>query len=228
MDNEAAIKAATDNSSHSGFATSLCICKALDAWFKKSPTNLLEIRWFPSHKGLVLNECADTLAGASFPFVWPKPTITSASHRHTFMLDAVKDWHSQALPLIQQRQLCLKGQRNPLLLQLWGKSGQQFYHLVNNDITLFSHFTCLISSHALIGSYCQKFFPLQNRQCPTDGRFQDIEHVTIQCPKYAAKFSSFPDFLLSKNNTKKSIDFLKQNLTAVSFEDQPLDIDLPP
>ena len=92
MDNLATMKAATDNSTHSGFAISLNICKVLDHWFQKLTDNYLEIRWFPSHTDLIINEAADTLAGSSFPFVCPKPITTTASRKRTFMADTLHDW----------------------------------------------------------------------------------------------------------------------------------------
>ena len=49
----------------------------------------------------------------------------------------------------------------------------------------------------------------------------------MQCPKYSAKFSSFNNFLFANKNTKNAVDFLKQNLMAVSFEDQPLELARP-
>ena len=144
------------------------------------------------------------------------------------MARAVSDWRLQALPLMAARRIQLKTRRSPALPQLWGAKGRQFIDLAENNIELLGRFTRLISGHAPISSYRRKFFPQQNYLCPFDGALQDIQHVTVQCPKYSAKFSSFAHFLFSNKNAKKSIAFLKQNLTAVSFQDQPLDIDLPP
>ena len=227
-DNEAALKASIDNSRHSGFAVSLQICKLLHRWFSRSTRNSLQLRWFPGHMGFDLNELADSLAGASLPCVNPPPVITTASRRRAQMGTAVSDWRSMIVPTLHDRRIQLKVKRNVMKPQLWGRKGRQFYDLVGNDISLFGRFVRLISGHAPIGSYRQRFFPHQTTLCPTDGQFQDIQHVTVQCPKYSAKFPSFAHFLFSNKNAKKSVEFLKQNSAAVSFEDQPLDIDLPP
>ena len=176
----------------------------------------------------MLNELADTLAGQDIACIPPPIVLTAASHKRAYMAQAVKDWRLQALPLLQAQHIQLKIRRTPLQPQLWGAKGRQFIKLVGNDISLFGRFTWLISGHAPIGSYRRRFFPQQNTLCLTDGLFQDIQHVTVQCLKYSAKFPSFPQFLFLNKNAKKSIEFLKQNSTAVSFEDQPLDIDLPP
>ena len=63
---------------------SLAICKRLNNWFSLAPVNTLEIHWFPGHMGLELNEHADTVAGSSFPWVNPKPCITTTSCRRSF------------------------------------------------------------------------------------------------------------------------------------------------
>ena len=102
-DNEATIKAAVSNSLHSGFHASLHICKMLHKWFCHSPQNHLQLRWFPGHEGLELNELADSLAGQAFPSVPPLAVPTSASHRQSFKACAVIDWRLQALPLLQAR-----------------------------------------------------------------------------------------------------------------------------
>ena len=115
---------------------------------------------------------------------------------------AVTNWCTQALLIIQARRIQLKVKHTPMQPQLWGIKGRQFYDLMGNDINLFGCFTWLISGHVPIGSYRQKFFPQQNMLCPADGQFQDIQHVTIQCPKYLAKFSSFANFLFSNKNAK--------------------------
>ena len=227
-DNKATLGAACSNAPHSGFAISLSICKILNCWFWQSEANQLQFRWFPSHTGFAINELADALAGQDVPCVPPPIIPTTASRKQMFMAQAVMDWRLQALPLMQARRIQLKIRRTPMQPQLWGAKGCQFFDLVGNDMGLLGRFTRLISDHAPIGSYRQKFFPQQNMICPMDGLFQDVQHITVQCLKYSAKFSSFPQFLFSNKNAKKLVDFLKQNLTAVSFEDQPLDIDLPP
>ena len=133
-DNQAVIVATTDNSAHSGFMLSLHICKALDHWFKQSLTNVLELRWFPRHKGLVINEEADALAASSFPAVRPRSVPSTASCKRRFRTDALLDWQSQSLPLIQQCQLCLKGRCQPLLPQLWDKPNKHFISLLTTTL----------------------------------------------------------------------------------------------
>ena len=80
-DNEAAINAAVNNSLHSGFHASLHICKMLHKWFQCSPQNHLQLRWFPGHENLELNELANSCAGQDFPSVPPRIIPTTASHR---------------------------------------------------------------------------------------------------------------------------------------------------
>ena len=227
-DNEAALSTACSTSIHSGFHSSLAVCKLLARWFHRSSENQLHLRWFPGHEGFLLNELADSLAGQDIPCVHPRIQATIASRKRAHMTRAVSDWRLQALPLMTQRRIQLKTRRSPAVPQLWGAKGRQFIDLAENNIELLGRFSHLISGHAPIGSYRRKFFPQQNSLCPVDGVFQDIQHVTVQCSKYLAKFPSFTQFLFSNKNAKKSIAFLKQNSTAVSFEDQPLDIDLPP
>ena len=227
-DNEATLKASCTTSPHLGFPTSLSICTLLAKWFTQSPYNQLQLRWFPGHSELELNELADSLAGQAFPCVHPLTHDTITSRKRHFMAQAVIDWRLQALPLMQARRIQLKVRHSPAVPQLWGAKGRQFIDLAENNIGLLCRFSRLISGHVPIGSYRRRFFPQQNTLCPFDGSFQDTQHITVQCPKYSAKFPSFPHFLFSNKNAKKSIEFLKQNSTAVSFEDQPLDIDLPP
>ena len=118
--------------------------------------------------GLELNELADATAGSAFPRFNPKPCITTSSQHCSFQNQAVVDWHTQSLLLIDQQCICLKGKHKWLLPQLWGKKVHQLYDLVQNDIHIFGWFTRLILGHAPIGSYRQQFFPLQNALCPMD------------------------------------------------------------
>ena len=107
-DNEAAIKAAMSNSLHSGFHASLHICKTLHKWFRRSPQNHLQLRWFPGHEGLELNELANSLAGQNFPSVLPLVVPTTASCHQSFKARAVINWRLQALPLLQACRIQLK------------------------------------------------------------------------------------------------------------------------
>ena len=206
-DNEAALAAACSTAPHSGFALSLSICKLLSKWFRQSPSNQLQLCWFPGHEGLALNELADSLTGQDLPCVHLPIVTTTASCKPKFMACAVTDWQLQALPLMHARRIQLKIRQSPAQPQLWGAKGRQFIDLTDNDIGLLGCFTQLISGHAPIGSYRHRFFPQQNTLCPTDDQFQDIHHVTMQCPKYSAKFSSFPEFLFLNKNTKKLLIF---------------------
>ena len=129
---------------------------------------------------------------------------------------------------IQHCCLKLKFKQKVAVPQLWGKKGCQFFTLVNNNISLMSHFVRIASGHTPIGSFQQCFFPDSNYDCPCGGSLQDTKHISILCPKYNAKFTSFVQFLFSPNKTKKIFLFLKQNTTPVSFEDQPLDLDCSP
>ena len=140
-DNEAVIAAACNNSPHSGFTSSLAICKLLFKWFRHLPHNQIQFRWFPGHEGLVLNELADSLAGQELPCVNPPIVATTASRQKSFMVCAVNDWRLQALPLIHACPVQLKVRRDPLQPQLWGTKGKQLFDLAGNDINLFGRFT---------------------------------------------------------------------------------------
>ena len=181
---------------------SLQICKKLHAWFQLSHDNSLQLQWHPSHTGLFINEKADILAGSSFPSIPPRPMATLASHRKMFQNLAVQDWQAQSLTALQQWHIELKFKWSVAMPQLWGKKGRQFYHLINNNISLMSWFVRITSGHAPIGSFRQWFFPDSNSECPCGSGLQNTEHISVLCPKYSAKFTSFVQFLFSSNNTK--------------------------
>ena len=101
----------------------------------------------------------------------------------------------------------------------WDGKGKQFISLAG-DIATFSRFTRLVSGHAPTGEFRQCFFPQEPRGCTCFEQFQSQSHLLTECPKYSFMLA----FNISDDNTNKSFRFLKENPTAFTLEDEPIDV----
>ena len=93
---------------------------------------------------------------------------------------------------------------------------------------MLSCFIRLVSGHAPTGDYRARFFPDEPRGCTCFEPEQTRSHLLVECPKYHNKFSSMFSFNLANDNTSKVFKFLKDNPTAFTFDDKPIDIYDPP
>ena len=175
--------------------------------------------------GFHINELADSLADVSI--IGPMPFHTIASHiRHNRSL-AVTEWRKEWQTFAGRKELILKKKRKPILPHAWDGNGKQFIKLAGDIVTL-SRFTRLVSGHAPTGDYRERFFPAEPRGCTCFQTEQTQSHLLVECPKYFKKFSSMISFHLANDNTAKIFKFLKDNPTAFTFEDEPIDIYDPP
>lgn len=53
---------------------------------------------------------------------------------------------------------------------------------------------------------------------------QTHAHLLTECPKYSHKFASLTTFNKADNNTAAIFKFLRNNPTAFTFEDEPINL----
>ena len=227
IDNQSTIKSLFNTKPHSAFELSKANCQALGAWLTASPLNHIEICWMPSHLGFQINEMADALADQKVVGPAPFPAHNIASRiRHNRSL-AVQEWRTEWQRFADSKVLTLKKKRKPILPHAWDSNGKQFIKMAGNIVT-YSRFIRLVSGHAPTGEYRAHFFPNEPRGCTCFSDYQTRSHLLVECPKYSKKFSSMFFFHVANNNVHKIFAYLKDNPTAFTFEDEPIDIYDPP
>ena len=190
-------------------------------------SNSIEFRWMPSHLGFHINELADSLADLPIIGPVPFPAHNIASRiRHNRSL-AVLEWRKEWKTFADRKELKLKKKQKPMLPHAWDNNGKQFIKFAG-DIVTFSRFTRLVSGHAPTGEYRTRFFPTEPCGCTCFHQYQTRSHLLVECPKYFHKFSSMIACHIANNNTQKIFRFLKDNPTAFTFEDEPINIYEPP
>ena len=227
IDNQSMLKSLFNTKPHSAFDISKHNCQIITDWLCLSSANSIEFRCMPSHIGFNINELADALADV--PIIGPKPWPAlniAARIRHNRSL-AVVEWRKEWQPFANRTALVLKKKRKVIMPQAWDGQGKQFLKQAGDIVTL-SRFTRLVSGHAPTGEYRAQFFPDEPRGCTCLHEAQTRSHLLVDCPKYSPKFSSMISFHLANDNTSKVFKFLKDNPTAFTFDDEPIDIYDPP
>ena len=181
----------------------------------------------PSHLGFALNELADKAAEVTPIGPPPFPRNTLASRIRFNRSLVITEWRTVWTTFADMKALKLKKKKQHFAPNAWDGKGKQFTRLLS-DITMFSHFTRLVSGHAPTGKFRQRFFPNELCGCTCLEVFQSQAHLLTECPKYTFKFSSMNAFNVADNNTNKIFRYLKENPTAFTFEDEPIDIYDPP
>ena len=227
IDNQATVKSLFTTSPHSAFEIAKHNCQIIADWLGRLPNNSIEFRWMPSHLGFHINELADALADV--PIIGPRllPAHNIASRIRYNRSLTIKEWRRDWQLFAVRKELALKKKKKPILPQVWDGKGKQFIKLAGDIVTL-SCFTRLISGHAPTGDYSARFFPAEPRGCTCFAAEQTWSHLLVECPKYHNKFSSMLSFNLANDNMFKVFKFLKDNPTAFTFEDEPIDIYDPP
>ena len=227
IDNQATLKSLFNTNPHLVFELSRANCKSLGDWLAVSPTNNIEFQWMPSHLGFEINELADKAAEMTpiGPPPFPRHTLASRiRHNRSFL---IAEWWGVWAPFAGTKAPKLKKKKKILLPNAWDGKGKQFISLAGDMVT-FSRFTRLVSGHAPTGEFQQCFFPHEPRGCTCFEQFLSQSHLLMECPKYSFKFSSMFAFNVANNNTNKIFRFLKENPTAFTFDDEPIDIYEPP
>ena len=181
----------------------------------------------PSHLGFQLNEDADKAAETApiGPPDFPHHFIVSRLRMNRSLV--INEWRLGWNIFAASKDLKLKKKKRPFLPNAWDGKGKQFCRMAQ-DISLFSHFARLISGHAPTGEYRQCFFPQEPHGCTCFEEFQTRSHLLVEYPKYSFRFSSMNAFNKANNNTSRIFKYLKENPTAFTFDDEPIDIYDPP
>ena len=227
IDNQSTLKLLFNTKPHLAFELARSNCQNIGKWLAKLPNNSIEFRWMPGHLGFDINEHADRLADVAVIGPPPFPAHNIASQIWQNRTLAVKEWRITWATFADCKELKLKKKWKVMLPHAWDSNGKQFITLAG-DITTFSRFMRLVSSHAPTGEYHQRFFPDEPRGCTCFQQYQTRSHLLVECPKYSFKFLSMVAFNLANNNIHKILRFLKENPSAFIFDDEPIDIYDPP
>ena len=227
IDNQSTLKALFNVKHHSLFELARLNSIAMQKWIDSAPHNEIEFRWMPSHLGFHINKLADKAAGSLpiGPFPNPIETITSCIRHNRAAV--VNKWRQAWRPFAVTKRLQLKFKKKQVLPNAWD-SKSKIFMCHAHDIVTYSRFNRLVTGHAPTGEFRQRFFPHEPQSCTCFARFQSHAHLLTECPKYISKFSSMISFHVSNKNANKILTFLKDNPTAYTFEDKPIDLYDPP
>ena len=217
-DNEAALKALLNPSVHPSQMCSILACQRLRAWLSASPNRHITIAWCPGHVGVPRQEQVDTLAKSSLRD--NPPAFASASFlkqkAYTSMLEAwqslMKSTKYSGHDFPRQRYLRkVASTHSRVLTQAGGQN------------SLAARIARLLLNHGPTGEYRKKFFPFENTTCNWCREVQSRTHILFWCTHYQRP----PDFTVAKYLTNRNplpglIQFLRDNPSAFTFEDAPL------
>ena len=192
-----------------------------------SSNNDIEFHWMPSHLGFTINELADAAADTMPIGPFPAPNDTIVSRLCSNKANVVIEWRTSWAAFVHTKDLVLKKKKKAMLPNAWDGKSKAFMSLAQ-DMPQFSRFIQLILGHAPTGKYWQHFFPEEPRGCTCFARFQTHKHLLMECPKYISKFSSIIAFQKAENDTTNIFKYLQKNISAFTFEDEPIDIYDPP
>ena len=231
IDNQSMLKSMLQVNAHLLFELSHQNSHNLQCWLTSSDDNHVEFWWIPSHLGFRINELADTAANNPPIGPFPAPSHTASSRLCQNKVWVITEWQSKWSAFALTKPLTLKlkkkAKKKTLLPNTWNAKGKRFMTLAGSMVT-FSQFTRLVSGHAPTGEYQRRFLPQEPRGCTCFRCEQTHSHLLMECPKYTSKFSYLIAFNKADNNTSAIFKYLQTNLTAFTFEDEPINLFEPP
>ena len=227
IDNQAAITGAFDTGLHSNQNISLRICALARGWLERSEDHHIRIAWCPSHVGIEGNERADHLAKTQESDIDIRPDVLREQYVKTEKERMNKWWQRRAKAPSYVGKNWLPLRRKGKVFQPTVSSSKKnfFMDLADGDVGLMSRITRTLTNHAPTGEFRKRFFPDKPSHCHHCGEdiFQSRCHILTTCSKYSHPFSSLRNFLAEKKNADLLVRFLKENPTALTFEDLPPD-----
>ncbi|KAH9847615.1 hypothetical protein C2E23DRAFT_741444 [Lenzites betulinus] len=211
-------------------------CRILRDWFERHPENHLHLHWCPAHSGVEENDAVDAdvkyMARSAerghhnIPDYNGRFPRSYAYRKHCITSSILETWEEEVRrdpakyfghthfrhPAFRQ----LKHTRNFPLKRLGGRP------------TLVARFVRCLTNHAPTGWYRNRFRSSLNE--PTMCRlhsgppaYHTREHVLFECDHYTRRYrySSVEDLLSSMDPFYQITEFLKDNPTALSFDDIP-------
>ncbi|OSD05221.1 hypothetical protein PYCCODRAFT_1362835 [Trametes coccinea BRFM310] len=228
-DNEGALKSLLDTSS--GRGTTINTCRILRDWFERDERNHLVLHYCPSHSGVDENEAVDAdvrfrvfnsgRVGRPFPY--------SYAFVRSGITDNLKlEWKqmADANPSAYWGRFYL---RHPSFRQLL-HTGRYPLKRLSCGPDLAARFIRCVTAHAPTGHYRDRFRPRHNESTlcwlhtgrPT---YHTREHVLLECDRYERRFrySAIEELLQSLDPFYEIERFLRDNPSALSFDDAPRD-----
>ena len=182
--NPAAIQAITNLRPHAGQSSALDFCNSLTQLFASSRTTRVKIEWCPSEVLIVgIRRCIDLAranAVAPLPLDHQEPNTIAFQRSSTKEL-AISAWQARWHNSDRRSQAFLALPASPS-----GKLSPAISGAARGSRAACATLVHLITGHAFIGSYTERFHPRKPTHCPNCGTNpQTVAHVILQCPCFA-------------------------------------------
>ena len=232
IDNKGVIQSFLQMSVRSSQATSTRINLLLLDLFERNLCIQLHISHCPSHSGIPFNEAVDRLA-SNVPTSNDLPWGALWQHfLDEHMAKANKHWQALAsLPSYHGRYwFNVRRNRKPFQPAIKNKGTKHhFLDMVDNNPKELARITRALTGHAPIGEYYanrRERFPDIETLCTncTEGTMQTCAHILTSCPHYSIHLPPLQVWTSKRNNDSLFRAFLKENGTAFTFADLPLDV----
>ena len=232
IDNKGVIQSFLQMSVRSSQATSTRINLLLLDLFERNPRIRLNFSHCPSHSGVPFNEAVDRLA-SNVPTSDNLPRGRLRQHfLDEHMAKANKQWQALAgLPSYRGRYwLNVRRNRKPFRPAIKNKAAKHhFLDMADNAPKELARITRALTGHAPIGEYYanrrERFPDIETlcTNCP-EGTMQTRAHILTTCPYYNVHLPPLQAWTSKRNNDSLFRAFLKENGTAFTFADLPLDV----
>ena len=232
VDNKGVIQSFLHMTVRSSQATSTRINLLLLDLFERNPHIRLHISHCPSHSGIPFNEAVNRLA-SSMPTSNDLPWGTLRQHfLDEHMAKANKQWQALAGLPSYHGHYWLNVRRNckPFKPGIKNKAAKHhFLDMADNAPNELARITRALTGHAPIGEYYanrRERFPDIETLCTNcaKGTTQTRAHILTTCPHYNTHLPPLQAWTSKRNNDSLFWTFLKENSTAFTFADLPLDV----
>ncbi|OCH90074.1 hypothetical protein OBBRIDRAFT_696197, partial [Obba rivulosa] len=219
VDNKGAGRAILDPSVHSAQMCSILACARVREFLRRSNTHHVHIHWCPSHVGIVPNEFVDGEAKEALREDAPHDVSISAARSD--IIERMRGaWRAQA------EQVTYRGRHLALPSKYWRNPshtlrGNPFLARMGGDARLFARFTRVVTGHAPVGDFRERFHLDGPVDCLCGHAVESIQHILWQCPVWIRKWRPQSRMLEELERLDPFADvlwFLRMNPLAATFE----------
>ncbi|KAF8624012.1 hypothetical protein AX15_006087 [Amanita polypyramis BW_CC] len=223
IDNEAAAKSIWHTDCHNIQYVSIDTMVNFRNWIAliKTKEFIFNVSWCPAHTDVKENELVDAMA-SDVVITKEMNKTTLESEIRQIKKEEYDKWNkaTQQYNALGHGYLALKYKGRHIGPSL-GARKKMFIEASKDNIKLLARITRLIMNHAPTGEYRQQFFPLENKQCNYDNKFQSRTHILTKCSGYSSKFKNLEWLRQRKDGLEKVAKFLEKNTKVITFGDVP-------
>jgi len=228
IDNQGVLNSALDMEPHSSHAVSIRLNLMIDDILTNHANATFHFSYCPSHVGIAGNEKADRLVNQA---IRPDRALPRSLRQHFDShqrLIANQTWSLKASsPSYRGRQwLAIKRKGKTFTPRIGSKPRCRFFiTLADDDIQIMTRITRVMTNHAPTGEHSARLFPGRPTNCTRCG--DDVLHSRahiLTCCTYLFSIPNLTYFKNHKHNDALLKKFIKNNVTAFSFDDLPDDI----